>query len=349
LGEEHFEKIDNKTINNTIMKKNAILLFSGITLSMFLNAAIITVDNNYPSVGDYSTLQAAHDAAGSGDTIKVYPSVVCYEAIDLTKQLFIIGAGWESPQAGIKTANICDTIVFLPGSEGSMLEGFGGNFVVNIQTNSIQIIRNFLKSVHVFSNTQSTYISQNLFEISDGITNDCNLLIESYTEAYITNNTFCNHGGAFHGIIAQNGNTSLTINNNVFYISLGYAMILTNSNHLVTNNIIARGNDIPGIDTASCFNNMCTFDQFPGGNGNLTNVDMATVFADYNNCDFHLVAGSPAFGSGLNGTDMGIYGGDFPFVDGGYPGIPIIYYLDIPATGSQQDGLEVTIKARSNN
>ena len=35
-----------------------------IITSSIISADIITVDNNYPFMGDYQTLQEAHDAAG---------------------------------------------------------------------------------------------------------------------------------------------------------------------------------------------------------------------------------------------------------------------------------------------
>ena len=72
------------------------------------------------------------------------------------------------------------------------------------------------------------------------------------------------------------------------------------------------------------------------------------VFMDYPNDNFHLKLEPPAMRSGLGGAEIGIYGGDLPFIDGGYPNIPSIYYLDIPATGSQKEGINVTIKAKSN-
>ena len=38
-----------------------------IITSSIISADIITVDNNYPFMGDYQTLQEAHDAAGVDD------------------------------------------------------------------------------------------------------------------------------------------------------------------------------------------------------------------------------------------------------------------------------------------
>ncbi len=74
---------------------------------------------------------------------------------------------------------------------------------------------------------------------------------------------------------------------------------------------------------------------------------MDTVFVDYDGWDFHLLSDSPAKGSGQNGVDMGIYGGSTPFVDGGRPGLPLITDIDSDFVGSQQSGLDVTIKAKS--
>jgi len=133
------------------------LLFALLTLVATVSAAsaaIITVDNKIPSAGDYSTLQTAHDAASGGDTIYALPSGVPYAAITVTKQLHIMGTGFDHPGADLKTTWMSGTILFNPGSDGSTLEGFGRkdlneDYFITIDANNIAIKNNNLKGIVV--------------------------------------------------------------------------------------------------------------------------------------------------------------------------------------------------------
>ena len=58
-----------------------------VVLTTQINARILTVANQtiHQTVAQYTTLQAAHDAAQSGDTIYLYPSSISYSGISITK------------------------------------------------------------------------------------------------------------------------------------------------------------------------------------------------------------------------------------------------------------------------
>jgi len=55
-----------------------------------VNATILTVDNKYPYVAQFETLQTAHDAASAGDTIYVYPSLIPYIANSNYEEISIL-------------------------------------------------------------------------------------------------------------------------------------------------------------------------------------------------------------------------------------------------------------------
>lgn len=114
----------------------------------------------------------------------------------------------------------------------------------------------------------------------------------------------------------------------------------------VTGNIVLEG-VVSGV--TGSYNNIGNSTQFPATDGNLQNVNMTALFVDLANNDYHLAANSPAIGAGHNGTDCGVYGGDLGFVDKGIPGLPYIYFLDVPAVASKKEGLKVTVKAKSGN
>ena len=55
-----------------------------MSINTFSIAETITVDIKHPSIGDYTNLQEAHNAASDGDTILVYPSDSSYPGIEVT-------------------------------------------------------------------------------------------------------------------------------------------------------------------------------------------------------------------------------------------------------------------------
>lgn len=323
-----------------------------------LYAKILTVDNTIPRTGQYATLQEAHDAASNGDTICVYPSNAPYDAIDNFKEICYIGTGFKSPQVGLKNTILKGIFHFGIGSDRSILTGFGGMFEIEIDANQISIIKNHLDWIQVSENHSGTAIFQNI--INCGV-DSFSIDIKSYNEVLISNNLIssfwywsnsCYKG---KGIKANNLTNTSYIFNNVIKVPTGASapcsdeniiMNIENSNSLIFNNIF-YGGVISGIQNGF-YNNLCYETNLELGNGNLKIQDPNTCFVDYWS-DFHLKPGSPAIGAGLNGVDMGVYGGETPFNDSGYPDIPAIYYLDVPFVGSQKEGINVTIKVKSNN
>ena len=65
-----------------------------LILASAAHAAIITADKNAGNKADFTSLQAAHDAAASGDTLYVSGSSQPYNRLTLGKQLFVFGPGY---------------------------------------------------------------------------------------------------------------------------------------------------------------------------------------------------------------------------------------------------------------
>ena len=333
------------------MKKALFIIFLFLAFAgSIAHAAIITVDNKVPSAGQYSTLQAAHDAAGNGDTIYVSPSLINYTGITVNKQLHIMGTGFDKPAADLPVTNISGTITFSSSAAGSIMEGFGGQFFIIIDADDITIKRNFTQKITVLSNRRGIVILSNKI-----ISNDvygC-IYLNNFTEAMILNNIIKNtsYGGNMYNTYACIGpysgaSISAIINNNILIVVKDWlkTISLSSSQYAsATNNIVYLGH----LGTAYGIYNLLCCDT-ASGEGNIQVPDMSTVFVDPANGDFHLKPDSPARGAGQNGVDMGCYGGDSPFVDGGAPGIPSIIQINSSHIGSQEGGLDVTIKAKSN-
>ena len=88
--------------------------------------------------------------------------------------------------------------------------------------------------------------------------------------------------------------------------------------------------------------------------GNQYDVDMASVFVDYDGAlgystdgKWQLKAGSPAIGTGLGGVDCGAFDGIEPYVLSGLPEVPHIYEVIMPGTVISDEDLSVTVRVKA--
>jgi len=173
-----------------------------------------------------------------------------------------------------------------------------------------------------------------------------NSLVETFNTIIRSTGQPCGYSGTcYNGGILIGGSSVIKISNSIIYsegqeaISGGIAQ--------GKNNIIYGGLR-SNTDFSYSIHSNAWEGQLDVNKNNLIVSDLSSIFTDYTNYNYHLKSGSEAIEKGEKGIDMGIYGGATPFIDGGYPDIPIIYYLDVPLKGSQKEGINVTIKAKSN-
>src|SRR6187549_1803900 len=76
------------------MKKLSLLIIFAILICGSCFAKIWRVNNNVGINADFTTLQAAHNGAASGDTLYLEGSPNSYGALTCTKKLAIIGTGY---------------------------------------------------------------------------------------------------------------------------------------------------------------------------------------------------------------------------------------------------------------
>ena len=331
------------------MKKSIllILIFCMLSVSTKIQAAIITVDGNYPSVGDYKTISEAHDAASSGDTIYIYPSKYTYSTstIYVSKSLTIVGCGFNYSYVndGIYNTKV-NSIRFNIGSKNSVVKGLQVSSIT-IDADNIIIKYNKINTITVLNNNKGAVITQNRI----GSSNTTAVSLNNNNQALIKNNIIDISGS--YGIYLGSNN-SVNILHNVIKMknSSSFAIKCYDSRTnigIVLNNIIYEG-------AVSCYdleyyNNITNSNQLSGrnGTGNNSYIDMSTVFADTSN--YHLKEDSPARGAGYSGEDLGIYGGSSPYVEHGTAtGIPSINFLQVPPIiAPETPTMNVQIKATS--
>jgi len=368
-----------------IIFKTLFTLFLSMSISTLSIAETITVDIKHPSIGDYTNLQDAHDAASDGDTILVYPSDGSYPGIVITKSLRIIGTGMTYPSDNLKTTKISGTITFNEGSNGSLIDGFSGGFNITTNSENVEIKRNHINSLtitgsnsvikfntinQITTNSDNTFINKNKIErILVNSNNSGTVILQNFIESnrqyvlievqekndiFISNNIIMPKSLSYQcGIRAKASSISIIIQNNYLKSYYNSTVIeLTTSNSYVENNIIDQGK----CSGSGYYNNIHTRgDVLPNSYGNIIDVKIEDIFVNATENDFHLLESSVAKGAGRNGIDIGPYGGKTPFdenildTNNLSPPLPTILSIESDSIVADSDKLTVTIKAKSFN
>lgn len=354
-----------------IMKKIIICLLGTVLFGFSAQAETITVSNNPYSPGQYSNLQEAVNASSPGDTILVAGSATSYGNVIIKLPLTILGAGYNNPNgenskvgeitlqrenASIGADNV-KIAGFITGSINLKSNFSGGNFENQILNNII------IERCYISGNLNHAYNFQitNLI-MRNNIFKNLNILFgynysNSFIYAKFSNNVFDNT--LFFIGSTGNGGSGVELTNNIFLNTS--AQIFSGGSNQLTG-LMVSNNVFYGVRPEGCincvFNNnltyLCTNDNLlsgtnPGsiGSGNIVGQD--PEFENYQGGafnythDFHLKDTSLAKNAGIDGTDLGVYGGvyllDELVVNPSIPQMTELYFPDgssVPTGGSLQ-------------
>lgn len=358
------------------MKKFVTLILLASVLTFNCHATIRTVSNDPNNPAQFSTIGGAVNVAVTGDTIYVHASPTTYnENVTMNKRLVMIGGGYVSSNQLGYTTMVNSFFFTRTGGDpsGSIISGFNINSISvsgGLPTFSdITLFRNRISSFFLVGNNWLIY-NNILGGVSFGnnpIPNNIIIQNNIFTSSSISGNTGNSNFVIDHNLFLGSSNNFLnnvqfaTITNNVFASVSSSSPILGTAtiNNNFNNNLANTFNISPTSPTNS----------FAGGpntaSGNFVGVNPLFVnvpdFATYNaTSNYRLQSSSPGKNAATDGTDIGIYGGAFPFPSGGAPGsgfdtsafppIPQVTSVNIQngtlAPGSQ---LNVTIQATVNN
>ena len=344
-----------------------ILLITCLTVSASF-ATIIRV-NNQIALNDntnkiFIAFDDAYKAAIDGDTIVFEASASMYTypsyQYDIKKRLVLIGTGFfldKNPQTQADNlgAKLFFTFNFMPGSAGSVVTGLDiiSSFSLDIYENNILVTRCHLSECRIYYrlvNGNSTAITglrliQNFFERG----------FDSNSSTGFSDVTFNNNIAS--GInIASSGTVQkifASVENNTFVGTNNSFALNTPS---FRNNVIIMGtfNPVINITSQNISNNLVNNDKLGTANGNrLYSVNDGALFSGNvstdPNVDNEYQIIHPRFNTmGSDGKQPGAFGGANPYVLSGLPAIPAIYELSTTGNGSQQNGLPILIKVKSN-
>jgi hypothetical protein len=335
--------------------RRMVQVLAGLATMMVTSAeaTIWRVDANSATaaIADFKTLQEAHDGAQSGDTLYVAGSATSYGDLIATKKLVIVGPGYFLEEnADTQYQPLAARIGVLDlrsGSDGSVISGISVHGAGTVKSANVVLKRNrFTNSRIVAEDVANLIIVQNYMDASSAYHDDA-LRIDGATNGVIVANNFIHSvssTASYKAIEMAETVSNVTVVGNVLR---GY---LTIYNTVFRNNIIKGSSPFSAV---GCIiqNNLSESTQVPDGvDGNQTNIDMATVFVGgTSDGQYQLEQGSPAIGAGVNGEDIGMFGGTTPYVLSGLPPIPTIVEFDAPATASNASGVPVRLRVKARN
>ena len=360
------------------MKKVYLALLC-VAISAMASAKIWRVNNNTGIVADFTSAQAAHDAAAvhNGDTIHIEASASGYGSLYMSKRLVIMGPGYFFTETAPMVANpkteanlnisYIGVLYFNPGSKGSVVSGmYVGSYAV-IQDSLITLQRCYLNGDVYFGDSYVTYsgfadtIRQNL--MTGGFRCGYNST-GKFQKILAYNNIVGSANGADFGSNINNIDGYFINNDFVYYYSSGTnnPTSVTTANFVYQNNIFGSVNFGAYQSSNVYFNNICLGTGVPAGNSNIQNVDVASVvYKDWtgngaglsSDGRYALKPGGtdPAIGAGtLNGgpVDCGAFGGPAPYILSGMPNAPSIYVLTVPTQiNSGTASMNITLSSAS--
>lgn len=325
-------------------------LFLALLIVACANAsATIHRVNNTGIAADFTTLQAAHDAALPGDTLHLEPSGSSYGACTFTKPLVVIGPGYFlNLNAGLQangSSAITGALLFEAGSEGCVVSGLDVQGQSKVKASLVRVERCRFSGagadLHIAYNVSGLnltgvvvngcHVANNLIAGAGGsVVNDLTIS-NTYARQFNFATAGTTSGELLHCVAVGAGSTALFG---------GSGMNIANC--------IFNGAVTPG--TSSYQNNLFSQSPVPATNGNQVNMDMSTVFVGGSgDAQFALAPGSPAIGAGTGGVDCGLFAGAEPYRLSGVPPVPAIFQLSAPTSTDQGTPLPVTLGARTNN
>ena len=340
------------------MKKKLQLI--GLTLfSLFafgsLNAQVFIVENA-SKTSIYDNLEDAVNAAQDGDNVylpggthEIKKKWTGYDGISshantlaVTKRINWIGGGYAE---GASIPKIVGTVIFLNTASGSTITGTYFDKLNWDNTSNMTINRCYVAGEFQLSGVgnnnliveNSLYAIKMVGSFNGSPSNSSPLIVNIVKNIFRT--------GRYYPLHSLSG---ASIRNNMF---LGADFVFFDCTYCTAeNNILVNGSSLFYASYCSFRNNLLVsyFDHSTSRNNSLENnierVDVEDIFVDYAKGDYHLKETSPGKNMGTDGTDVGIYGTDFPFKDSKLPAIPYFKKKNVAPETDVDQKLKVNIE-----
>ncbi|MBK8369805.1 MAG: hypothetical protein IPL20_00220 [Saprospiraceae bacterium] len=297
----------------------------------------------------HATFDAAYSAATDNDYIYL-PGGTFNPPGQLDKKLHIYGAGSNQDSSAITGKTILTSLQLYDGASGGTIEGVSiiSNLYIAQEIDGYTISNCHLNSCIYFDNLMTNSVIKNN---SIGTCQIYSAYLSFYRHQSNTTGNILNSLLSNNVIMGQlNLGDYLEVNNNLFF----QTSINLCTNSTFNNNIFLDGSS----SSNSTFNNNVNVSIQPS---NVYNNNIVESFPDifinpgtqpytYNvHNDYHVKSTSQCHNSGTDGTDRGMYGGTFPWVEGMVPSNPHIYYKNVAPQTNASGQLQIHFRVRTGN
>lgn len=343
------------------MKKLALLIavFIALIAQGIKGQNLIAVQNG-GTASFYTNLDVAISNAQNGDTIYL-PGGIFPISVSINKTLHIIGVGHnpDSTLATLYTYIYGNINIDANGSNGSLTGiSISGSIISNNNVTNFLVKRCVFNGLNLTSSTISWIFIENVIRG----------WIKSNTQPGASDCLFANNIiDGFMGYYNSPGFTNCIFRNNDFFAiaygggSYGWVSALISPYSTIENNIFHGGSDyytVTGNSSNSIFyNNLFVSSWNPPtpsiSANNITNQAANSIFINQAGDNFsythnyHLQTSCLGRNAGTDGTDIGIYGGAYPWKDGSIPFNPHFQSVNISPTTNSSGNLDVIIKVAS--
>jgi len=300
----------------------------------------------------------AYTAALPGDTIYLSGGSFANPTL-MDKRLLIFGAGYHPTGAAVTNPTLL-TGAFTLGdnADNLMIQGvqFMAGIVVgnNVPVNFVTIKRSRIDGGINFQGTRATPSTNNAFVecVIIGDVNFHNLTHSSIVNSIVQNQIINSHSNSFLNNILLGASWSGFWGSHIIFMHP--------FNNLISNNVVlgSLANMAVQISEGNqFFNNLFEssaphLGNSPTATGNFLNVPVANIFVSHTGSGFSYASDfnlrTPATHVGTDGTQVGIFGGLFPFKPSGVPQNPHISLRNI-SPHTAPDGrlnIQVTVSAQ---
>ncbi|MEO0683610.1 MAG: hypothetical protein AAFY76_00835 [Cyanobacteria bacterium J06649_11] len=350
--------------------KSFILLWSiCLLLAHGLIAQDLVAVQNGGNASFYTELDSAVFYAQAGDTVYIPGKIFSLSAeLSISKQLFLIGVGHnpDSSTAYNSRTKINGDIRFLPNSSGSEIVGVYTNSIsigdLGQPLSNITIDRCNVEGITVgdpgsISHVIKTSIIRNSINGGDAtelmISNNIidGSCVKISDQGIVQNNIFFDSGG---GSKFSNTYRSI-IKNNIFIHDGPFA---TGTPQIFTENIVRNNLSWTPISFASngtgnpgTHNEIFGNESISGSGSDFVDsvfLNVNSIFLFSYSKDYRVIH-PLAKNAGTDGTDLGIYGGTFPWKNGSVPFNPHVQQKAIAPVTDSLGRLPIQIKVRAQN
>lgn len=351
------------------MKK--LFLITTLALTLYGKAQNLIAIESGSNIFFETRLDSALSKAQNGSTIYLPGGSFSLNGTVLSKNLTIIGAGYRRDSSNATNPTvITGNLAILKAAGGSKISGihfvneiFVGTDSSNSDVNSFTIERcmfsitfQIFPSVNKYQNNSKNFVL-NRNVITNMICNYANVSVNNNivgkirylgNNSLIRNNSFLGTCEGF-STYAIEGGTGHTIENNILSSPCGNLYNYFQNSTLRNNLFASGGVTLNGIDgSGNIYYNNIGYPSCDSIFNFVPRVTPSYCLRIYNDTfDFNLKFNSIGKNTGTDGTDVGIYGGAFPWKDGGIPSNPHIQFKSIAPKTNNQNTLPVQIKVKA--